>query len=469
MTAIQTPFGSQAGKYSFMGSMKLLNTYVELLGEGGKSKYGIIDCDGLVEFANVTDTPIRGGIFMEDLDYLYTAHSSYLYKTDSAGTVTNVGVLPGIDQVEFTRNQKSTPQIVVKTNVGTYCIENDIITPISDVDLPTVISVTYLNGYVIYIIRDGRFFWSGVNEATTINGLDFATAEQRADRNKRGFAIRGELLLMGENTIEFWRPTGNADLPFKVLANAVIPVGLLAQRSVVQADKTLFCISSDKKFSRLNNYGFVQVSNHEVERLIEGDDEPENITATAWVKDGHEFINLTGSNWSKCYDVKTGEWHDRQSYLLDIWRARYAFPAFNKIIVGDTIGGKLFYLDSEAYTEDDDTFIRGWDAPIMQSFPDGGIVDALFLDVETGRGAVLSTAQGYDPVGMLSWSNDGGVTFPIERQLPLGRSGVRETRVKTRRLGRYGPKGRVWRWRVSDPVPMGLSKLDAKVRPLKAL
>ena len=88
------------------------------------------------------------------------------------------------------------------------------------------------------------------------------------------------------------------------------------------------------------------------------------------------------------------------------------------------------------------------------------------LCVMVGGGALLSTAEGYDPKLMLSWSVDGGNTFKGNRELSLGKRGHYQTQVRTRRLGRFGDKGIMFRLRVSDPVIRGIVAITPSIRPL---
>jgi hypothetical protein len=88
-------------------------------------------------------------------------------------------------------------------------------------------------------------------------------------------------------------------------------------------------------------------------------------------------------------------------------------------------------------------------------------VDALHFDVATGVGSYTSEA-----LMMLDWSVDGGNTFKGNRQLKLGKRGETK-KVRTRRLGRFGDKGIMFRIRVSDAVIRGITEIAMRVRPLK--
>ncbi len=249
MTNLPVAYRSNKGSFNFLGVTTLLNMYPEKLGDDAKAPYAAVSCPGSLTFCAVTDTPCRGGIYMEDLNVVYTVHSSSIWKIVEGGTATRVGTVPGIDRVQIVRNQKETPQIVIRCGVGVYVLESDILSKITDADLPAgCISIAELAGYIIFFYEDGTFYISAINEAHSIDALDFATAEQTADKGKRVIALGGDLLFMSSRTIEPWPNSGGADFPFELRsASSVVKKGCLAAESVAFLDNTIFWVDSDRK------------------------------------------------------------------------------------------------------------------------------------------------------------------------------------------------------------------------------
>jgi hypothetical protein len=465
MTAITTPFGSSAGKYNFLGTVRLTNCFSEIRDDNGKARYVIVPSDGTTSFSAVTDTPCRGTIYLNDLDLAYSCHSGRVWSVNSAGTATSLGVIPGQDKIRFARNQKTIPQIVIRCDVGVYVVESSVVSKITDSDLPTVEDICDHDGYIVYLIADGRFFLSSLNEASTIDALDFATAEQSADQGVALWSWGAYLLIFGSNTIEPWKNTGAADFPFEPMPT-VIPRGCIGKWTIANLDNSVVFVGDDGIVYRLNGFQPERISNHEVERLIKTESDPSTIEAQSWSKDGHALYELKGTDWSKVYDANTRQWHDRESYGQDTWRHNNAFSAWNKVIVGDKLTGNLYYMDSTANTEAGGTQISKMRFPTLNIFPNGGIFDALHLDFLTGQGVTSTTAQGYDPILMVNVSKDGGNTFPIARHVKTGKRG-HFGRVTTRRLGSLGPQGAVIEISMSDPVGRALALADADVRPLR--
>jgi hypothetical protein len=468
MASIPIAFRSNEARYKFAGAASLLNAYAEQNGEDAKAPLMVVPADGLVEFAEPTDTPGRGMIFMEDLNVLYSFHSSSAYKIEQDGTSTRIGTVSGITPVQLARNRKVTPQILVRSDSALQILESDTLRHLTDLDEPDdVISVDYLGGRHIMGQEDGTFTITGINEVDSINALDFATFEQQAGKLVRVKVFGGELYGLCSRWTEPWRNTGNADFPFEPMG-VTIPHGLLAANAVVESDSTLYWPTEEGVFIRLDGRTPKRVSTHEVERLIQEDTAQEDISAFAWARGGHSFIAVKGTDWTRVFDGATQTWHTRASYpSLTTWRARNAVKAWGLDLVQDSQSGKIFRLDSDTFTEDGDPLVWGMDSPTIHAFPNGGIVDAVHFDVAVGFGATLTTDAGFDPLMMLDWSVDGGHTWKGSRLLRIGKRGEYTQRVYARRLGRFGEKGIIFRVRISDPVVRAIVAADLKVRPLK--
>lgn len=465
MVALPVAFQSNPGRYNFEGTTQLVNAYAEQRGQDAKGPLSVLPCDGVVEFADIAVSgPCRGLHFMEDLDKLYgfTPSSVTKYESDASGI--RIGTIPGNDIVQTSRNQKTDPQLVVRHNAGVQVIESDSAAFITDDDLPDdVISTAYASGYHAYLEENRKFTLSSLENAKTINALDFATAEKKAGKAVRIVEHAGELVIFNSTWTEFWRNVDDADFPFAPIGFK--PRGLMAAHAVVPCDNTLMFPGDDGIVYGLANYDPVRISNHHVERLIQEDADKASIFGFGWSRGGHAFASFTGADWTRCYDANTKLWHSRQSYGRNDWRVRWAVPAWNKIIVGDALSGKLGYLDSNTYTEFGDPIIWKVVSPPMHAFPNGGIVDAFHMDLATGYGTL--SGQGSEPKVMLRVSKDGGNTFGQYRELELGVRGKHATRVTARRLGAFGPKGIVFEISISDPVVRALVGCDVEVRGLK--
>lgn len=467
MTAVPIAFQSSEGRYRFEGVSELVNAYAERRGDDAKAPLSVLPSDGVVELIDEASGPGRGLIYMEDLDKLYGFNPSSAWRyTNDAGVIEafRIGTIPGNDWVDLARNQNADPQLLVRHNAGVQLVESDSTAFITDEDLPDdVACITVASGYAVYGEANGKFTLSGLNSAKVIDALDFATFEQKSDKLRRVIENAGELVGFKSQSIEFWRNVADQDFPFAPIGFK--SVGMLAPNSLAALDNSLFWVGHDGIVYRLNNYDPVRVSTHSIERLIQEDAAQSSLLGFAWSRGGHPFYCLTGTNWTRVYDVSTGVWHSRESYGRSTWRVRYSASAWGKVIVQDALSGKLGYFDSNTYTEFGQPIVWKVVSPPMHAFPNGGIVDALHLDLATGYGTL--SGQGANPKVMLRVSKDGGNTFQQYRELELGVRGKYATRITARRLGAFGPKGIVFEISISDPVVRALVGTDVEVRPLK--
>lgn len=469
MAETQIAFQSNEGRYQFLGTASLLNGHAEKLDPDAKGPLAVVPSDGIVEFVDEATTPCRGLIFLEDQDKAYSVHANGVYKITNPGGVpaaVRIGTVPGTGPVQLSRNQNASPQVAVRSSAAYQVIDapTDSVASVTDTDLPGIpVTAEYYSGYTVAGFEDRQFFFSGINNSFAYEALDFATFQKRAGKLIRIAENNGEMVGFNSTWTEWWTDTGDPDGPLQPLS--FVSRGLMAADAVVRCDGTLMFPGDDGSFYRHENYNPVRISTHAIERLIQDDANQADLRAFSWERGGHKFACLSGTDWTRCFDAATQTWHTRQSYGYDTWRARYSMQAWGKTIVGDGISGKLGYLDSDTFTEYGGTMVWGVDSPPMHVFPNGGIVDAVHFDLATGYG-VLS-GQGSNPKVMLQLSIDGGHSFGQYRELELGVTGRYSTRVTARRLGRFGPRGVIFRLRISDPVVRSLVLSDIEVRPLK--
>lgn len=465
---------SNPSRYSFAGAARLINAYAEQQGDDAKAPMAVLACPGAISCCEVTDTPGRGLIFLDDLDCAYAVHSSGVFiitlSDDDPFTLSavRIGTVPGTDQVRMSRNQASPVQISIDCDAGQYYIEGNSVKKVAATEFTTApVTTEYVGGYTVYGEASGRFNYSAINDCADIDPLDFATAEQYADKLTRIKADGADMAIFSRTSTEWWRVTSDNDLPFQLIGGAVSRKGLVAKNGPVPCDNTIMFPGEDNIFYRFNGYNPQRISTHGIERKLEADADREDITSFAYSFEGHSFAGWTSTGYTVSYDAATGAWHERQSYQLENYRFRNFVRAWGKNIAQDSQSGELFYFDKDTYEEDGNPMIWGMDTPFIHAVgANGGIVDSVHFDVAVGGGALNSSSDGYDPKMMLSWSVDGGNTFKGDRELSLGKRGHYQTVVKTRRLGRFGDKGIMFRIRISDPVFRGIVAITPSIRPL---
>lgn len=340
-----------------------------------------------------------------------------------------------------------------------------------------VSSVGFIDGYfVLTEAESGRFYSSG-QYTTTIDALDFATAEAAPDNLVRLLISNREVLLMGQDTIEVWYNSGGADFPFSRVQGAVIEQGLAAKDSAVVCGQSVVWLGKGGAVWTLEGYTPKLVSNPAISFAISQWPDPSDARAFFYQQEGHAFYVLSSDSGDQTlvYDLSNGEWHERSYTAGDgehriLWDC-YAFMG-GKHWVG---GGRDESMTTTAIAELSlDIFLD------LDSFPYGGTGHSgqpitrtrscvaiqhdmkrlrntsLTVDMDRGVGPtdplILSAGVyvGSDPVARVRYSKDGGETWSSALDAKLGRAGDFGRRVKWRRVG--GGDRTVFEVKISDPV-----------------
>ncbi len=460
MTAIPFPISTSPGITSQEAAGRLINCRAEALGDGGLSAAVRHRVPGLKAWGTSDETTFRGALLNGST--LYTAFDGTVVKfTSSAGAAAAVGDLDGTDRVFFAKNNKRpTADVVLVCSAGTFTLSSDTIADLGDSDLPSAIDVCFSGGYFFFAIADGRCFASGLN-ATTVGSNDFITTEAKADTLHRAIPWNGQLLLCGSGSIEVWagQPVNDTGFPYNRVA--VIQRGIAGQGAISGYEdgfgKALLFVGDDNAVHMLNGYTPQKVSTNALDRLIEAVSDKDDLDAYVYISGGHPIWVLSCTDWTWEYDLSTGNWNERRSYLADRWRATRSFYAFGKWLCGDTDTGNIGEITSSVHKEFDDPLVVECHSLPVHGFPNRVRCPRADFNFSPGVGLLTGTDPNEtDPHVDISYSDDGGYTFSNPRSRSLGRQGKPRTRVTLFNNGQTGAQGRIWRVRMSDPRHFGL-------------
>lgn len=473
--------GSNKGRYGQEGLAEFVNCYVEQLGEEGKVQWPVHAINGTTEFATL---PLGGAVrAMMPLDDRVLALSGRILFTmaTSGDNPTAVGGIPSDGFVTMARNRQSpNPQVVIVCDGAYFIYQSGTLTPGADSDLPPPICVVETNGYFVFLIEDGRWFISGIDN-TDIDGLDFSSALFSPDKNVMA-GVRGrELVIFGQRSMQFYVDNAaSEDFPFSLVQTASI--GCYAAGSVSKivlqpgggsASDTLIWAATDHKGAYcgvmvMSGYSGSKISTPELDRYILAETDPTAIRSFAWTEDGHSFYCITGTNFSMTWDGATGKWHKRKSDGLNRWRMSCHAQVGQSHIFGDYDDNVLYVSDGSVYTENGAPIVAQVVTPPVSMFPNPFVVNTLYLDVLTGVGVNSTTDADANPQIIIDYTDDGGATFGGERMVNVGADAQRYVSLDERALGRFGVNGVSFRFTFSAACAKALLQAAVDVTKLKA-
>lgn len=316
--------------------------------------------------------------------------------------------------------------------------------------------LAYISGYGVFNRPEtGQFYVTGLNDFSTVDALDFASAESYPDFLKRPFVDHNEVWLFGEDSTEVWQLSGGADFPFSRFTNAQLERGIMAPFSVVAEDNTVFWLGDDGVFYRADGYRPVRFSTHPVERLVQNVSEEarKNADAFIYTVGGHKFYTISfAGELTLQFNIATNFWNRARSYGHSDWRIIGSAGHHSDYFMTPTA---IATLDTSVSTDEGGIMERGGvSAP---GYAEGNriIVRSFFLDAEMGRAPINKASE-----VMLRVARD-GETFGNERWRSLGPTGDYKRRAMWRNLG----MGRKWvfEFMFTDPAEFAVVATHADI------
>jgi hypothetical protein len=448
---------------------RLVNCFVEQLGEGKEGRVKRIRVPGLTEKytsagtgnAVMMSVPAAAGSGQQDR--VYVAYLGELYRTNGLGGALVLHASgASYTPFEMARNQKypEPDKLIISgdTNlVGTITYAGGLgFYGVGNLPNLPPITVCNVNGYFFIGYPDGRIFASDQNDVNQ-DPLSFTNTYAKPDSLLRCIAYNGRLYAFGKHSIEVWTDVGGEPFPFQ--RAAVIPFGLIDRRAVAGYDDAfsagLLWVANDFTVRMLDGYNAVKVSPPDLDRLLTVEDSVANHTwlAGCYVVDGHSCWYITGDDFTWVLDLNTMKWHERASHLDTRWRAWPTVQHYAGYwLAGDIDGGNLYQIDPTNHTEDGDPLRARLESAAVSAFPARTRVLRADFEMETGVGITGGEVPiETDPTIAISWSDDGGVTWGNPLTRALGQQ-AQYRDISIYNVGRTTRYGRRWRLDVSDPV-----------------
>jgi hypothetical protein len=471
-TGLRIPFYTDLFSRSFgEPDIRLINTLVESTPIREETVYrapvGLREIHysrpGLVSATTRGPGPCRG-LFSEPGVFagaFFMVSGSTFYNDNSA-----FGACPGSDYVRFAASRSQ----VVGVSGGVAYLYTDGTSgfaPIVSSVLPPVSDVAYLAGRFVYTCAGSdTFYYSAINDAANVGGLNFATAESYPDANVGVAVLNEELVFFGASSVEFWQISPDADAPFTPVTGGGFQRGCVSRDSIAFVDNSLFWVAPNRVIYRAGPNAPARISSSTIEDKLRQCVNVGGITAWGATFEGHELyvVNLPGIG-SYAYDASRyglresdrGEWGEWRSWNRDTFRGQFATVSNGSTYIGDPDDGTVWKLTAGAYTDGADPLVR---------------VASAFIKVEEGTprcanlvlhgvmGVGNASDPGADPIVEMRYSDDDGHTFADWRKAKLGRRGQSFTRAFWQRLGTMRAPGRLVEIRCSEPVLFTLSHLE---------
>ena len=401
--------------------------------------------------------------------YLYFVVDGRVYRSNGTGgsTVSTGTVIAGLGRVWLANN--ATQLVIVNQSGNGYILtlSTMVVAAISHVDFQTPGWVVFMDQYFIFGKKDTpQFFTSAINDPTTYDPTEIATAESSPDNLLSGMRANRDLLLFGSESTEIWYNNAGVDFAFARAPDGALDVGIAAAHSAAMLDGFAVWLATEKggrSIRRLSGRTPERISTQALDDELDSYTVVSDAFAMTWQMGGHSFYAITfptvGRTW--VYDAATNLWHRRRSRGLQFWRCGYIEAhqgkvygmdlyqlLIRKMSRGQQVNQSGAYDPAyEMHTDIDSREIE-WEmvtAPVATDRRPTTF-NVVELEVDPGTLPYTQAQNGFEPAQVfLQWSDDDGRTWSNKFGRSCGGIGQFNSKLTWTNLG-MTETGRVFKF-----------------------
>ena len=473
-TPLPLPLGSYLSEVLPLAAQRVINWIPVVSESNALSQNILLQRNGLSTFIDTSGGIGRGQHVMAAVQF--SVNGTSLFTTSSTGVPTNLGTITGTKRVVMADN--GTILVIVVPGGDSFVWDGTTLSTITDPDFQVSDTVSFYRGFFVFTTTDGKqLFVSNLNQPLIFDALDFGSAEGDPDRIVSQILNHDELTIAGSETSEVFKLVGGAGFPLAIIPGAFGQKGVHSKYGMVAFDSTFLFIGGGENektavWRKTSSSSSVKISDNAIDTLIQ-EFTADEIAEAFWMtysQRGQLLAILTINStripcrtfvYNGTASVLGGKqvWFEYQSGVTDnCWRVNSIVKVYDKFLCGDSIDGRIGFLDKAKNDDYGDVMFRQMStSPFSQ---DGVSIFAGEFEATFESGVGLTTGQGSDPIVRMDFSDDGARTFSSEFSRSIGKIGRYEQRSIWRRQGRF-PVSRVIRLTITDPVKANLIKIAA--------
>jgi len=458
-----------------LSAQECLNWYPNISEAPALSAENLYGTPGLVELVSSGTIEEQNRGMHEMAGIAYAVNGDTLYKiveTITLGvasySLTSLGTITGTARVSMADNGT---QLMILVPGGDGFIYNHVtntFAQITDTDFDANGNpqfVVFVDSYFVCTTDTKKFICSAPNDGLSYNALDFGTAESDPDVTVAPIVFKNQLFISGSQTIEAFQNVGGTDFPFQ-RTGLFLQKGVYSPYSLINAQDTFVFVgggdNEGPSIWALSGNDTAKISTTPIDNLLQDLtlSQLESIYAWAYSQNGAYFIGFTLPATTIVFDLTSKRWHERRSLLddeLSQYRITAICKAYNQILCGDFIDGRIGRIDPLVYTEYGNTIIRRVATQPFQNNLKAIFVPSIELTVESGVGNAAVT----DPVITMDRSKD-GKTWSDSRSRAIGKIGEYNKRAIWRKNGRVS-RFEIFRFTLTDAVKPVILQLNAEI------
>jgi len=468
-----------ASPYNVVGKEICRNFYVEpAISQTSKVKSYYVSVPGLKLSVQSDAGNACRGLYRTSDQRLFQCHSNYVDEIFQNGQrITRGYITTYSGVVNFSDNTREL--LLVDGQYG-YILDlaTNTFSKIDENTFPNGASFcTCIDNYFLVNKPNTKeYYWSGVNNGTSWDPLDFATKEGYPEVIVAIKELNNQLWVFGSSNTEIhYDSTDFETQVWKRIEGGILEIGCVAPNSVTRVESNIFWLGSDKSgnVAVWSNTGISpkKISIRGIEQLIQTETggKVDDAIGYTYSQQGHVFyvLQFMSSELTLVYDNATNTWHVRSNRDWRgnnvKWRGIFHQYIWGRNMMGDLYTNALYTPDMDYYYNDDPTaptkptyIVRERTTPILQVNQKMVCHASFEVLFEMGTGNNLNNALGFgqDPQVMINTSDDSGISWSNFKYQSIGKIGETTKRAKFNRLGIS--RNRVYKVTITEPVKVVL-------------
>jgi hypothetical protein len=392
--------------FRYASDANLINFRAEENPPGHRSPFRIASTPGWVA---MSDQPAGSGRFRgfcvrDDGTMFIVRGTTIYYSTGGAWTAVPVGTMPG-----------TAPCRMVDSDTHVVCVDGTNARAITTAESfacsrGNFSDVTYQDGYTIFTeTGSNSLYVSAIDDPTTINALDFTTADALAGDCVGVMSDHREVFVFKSHSIEHYYNAGGSGFPFQRSSPGLIERGCASNKTIAKYDNSIFWVGDDRRVYMMRGYQPTQISTPWVDGVLADQGSFLTVNGSAFSWRGRPFYVLSGvsvtnspiSTSSFVYDVKTGLWHrldseaDSDTWHSSIFIENNSSSGTRSVFVfgNGNSTGNVYFLSETTVTENGVRPTRTITLPQISFGGQRVVMHELYIDVaritqESGHGSV---------------------------------------------------------------------------------
>lgn len=255
-------------------AITLRNRYFESDPTNQKDQIALLSRPAMRKWKVVGDGPIRAiysqpGAFDEQL---FVISREEIYSIDQDETESLLGTLGSTSGAVSMAATDYPHKLFIADGLGLKLWDGATLTSVTVPDGDGIVSVGFLAQFVICVVaqgfdKNGRFYWIEPGD-TTIDPLNFATAERSPDPVWSVLVVGDQFWLPGTSTNEVWYPTGDGAAPFLRQQGRLFDKGIW-EGTAIQIKDSVMAVGTDGTVYRIDSEPVVVSTPGVTQRLRE--------------------------------------------------------------------------------------------------------------------------------------------------------------------------------------------------------